>query len=102
MAKNSKRIVWPINLDSHKTRNEGRILARKDAIGAPDIDEIMHAAKELGLNPSREDEKMYPRFWWEYKGRVLIDVDGSKREAIRQIAHKIKSIRAQNGPKIHG
>ena len=88
MAKNPKRIVWPINLDSHKTRKEGRILAKKEAIGAPDIDEIVQAAKELGLNPSREDDKMYPRFWWEYKGRVLIDVDGSKREAIRQTCRR--------------
>jgi signal recognition particle subunit SRP19 len=95
MAKSSKRIVWPIYFDAHKTRKEGRILAKKDSIGAPSIDEIMRAAKELGLNPSREDEKMYPRFWWGYKGRVLVDLGGSKRGAMRQIAQKIKSIRAQ-------
>src|SRR5665647_1953456 len=70
MAKNSKRIVWPVYMDAHKTRKEGRILAKKDSLGAPDIDEIMRAAKELGLNPSCEDEKMYPRSWWERKGRV--------------------------------
>ncbi|MGZ4865439.1 MAG: signal recognition particle subunit SRP19/SEC65 family protein, partial [Halobacteriota archaeon] len=46
MAKNSKRIVWPIYMDAHKTRKEGRILAKKDSIGAPVIDEIMRAAKE--------------------------------------------------------
>jgi len=96
MAKNSKRIVWPVYLDAHKTRKEGRILAKKDSIGAPGIDEITQAAKELGLNPSSENEKMYPRSWWEYKGRVLIELDGNKRDAMRQIAHKIKSMRAQH------
>jgi signal recognition particle subunit SRP19 len=96
MAKNSKRIVWPIYMDAHKTRKEGRILAKKDSIGAPGIDEIMRAAKELGLNPTCEDEKMYPKSWWEYKGRVLIDVDDSKRDAMRQIARRIKSMRAQH------
>jgi signal recognition particle subunit SRP19 len=96
MAKNSKRIVWPVYMDAHKTRKEGRILAKKDSLGAPDIDEIMRAAKELGLNPSCEDEKMYPRSWWEHKGRVLIDLDDSKRDAMRQIAHRIKSMRAQH------
>jgi signal recognition particle subunit SRP19 len=95
MAKNSKRIVWPIYMDAHKTRKEGRILAKKDSIGAPGIDEIMRAAKELGLNPTCEDEKMYPKSWWEYKGRVLIDLDDSKRDAMRQIARRIKSMRAQ-------
>jgi signal recognition particle subunit SRP19 len=94
MAKNSKRIIWPIYLDAHKTRKDGRILAKKDSIGAPGIDEIMQAALELGLNPSCEDEKMYPRFWWDYKGRVLIAIDGNKRDAMRQIAHKIKAMRA--------
>jgi signal recognition particle subunit SRP19 len=96
MAKNSKRIVWPIYMDAHKTRKEGRILAKKDSIGAPGIDEIMRAAKELGLNPTCEDEKMYPKSWWEYKGRVLIDLDDSKRDAMRQIVRKIKSMRAQH------
>jgi signal recognition particle subunit SRP19 len=83
-------------MDAHKTRNEGRILAKKDSIGAPGIDEIMRAAKELGLNPTCEDEKMYPKSWWEYKGRVLIDLDDSKRDAMRQIARRIKSMRAQH------
>jgi signal recognition particle subunit SRP19 len=96
MAKNSKRIVWPVYMDAHKTRKEGRILAKKDSLGAPVIDEIMRAAKELGLNPSCEDEKMYPQSWWEHKGRVLIDLDDSKRDAMRQIAHRIKSMRAQH------
>ncbi|MGZ4927956.1 MAG: signal recognition particle subunit SRP19/SEC65 family protein [Halobacteriota archaeon] len=96
MAKNSKRIIWPIYLDSHKTRKNGRVLAKKDSISAPGIDEIMQAAGELGLNPSCENEKMYPRSWWEYKGRVLIKLDGNKRDAMKQIAHKIKAIRAQH------
>ena len=68
-----KELSGPYTLDAHKTRKDGRILAKKDSIGAPGIDEIMRAAKELGLNPSCEDEKMYPRSWWGYKGRVLIN-----------------------------
>jgi signal recognition particle subunit SRP19 len=96
MAKISKRIIWPVYIDTHKTRKEGRILAKKDSIGAPDVKEIMSAAAELGLKPSCEDDKMYPRFWWEYKGRVLISCEGSKRDAMRQIARRIKSLRTQH------
>ncbi|MDD1720993.1 MAG: signal recognition particle protein Srp19, partial [Euryarchaeota archaeon] len=51
----------------------------------------MHAARQLGLDPSYEDGKSFPRFWWEHKGRVLIDAKGSKRQAIRQIALNIRS-----------
>jgi len=97
MAKNSKRIVWPIYMDAHKTRKEGRILAKRDSVGAPDIKEIISAAQELGLKPSCEEKKMYPRFWWEHKGRILVDFKGSKRDATRQIAHRIKSLRTQHG-----
>ncbi|HEX7514425.1 MAG TPA: signal recognition particle subunit SRP19/SEC65 family protein [archaeon] len=96
MAKNSKRIIWPIYLNAHKTRKDGRVLAKKDSIGAPGIDEIMQAARELGLNPSCEYEKMHPKSWWDYKGQVHIELDGNKRDAMRQIAHKIKAMRAQH------
>jgi signal recognition particle subunit SRP19 len=71
-------------------------MAKKDSIGAPGTDEIMQAARELGLNPSCEDEKMYPKSWLDDKGRVHIELDGNKRDAMRQIAHKIKAMRAQH------
>jgi signal recognition particle subunit SRP19 len=96
MAKNPKRIVWPIYMDAHKTRKEGRILAKRDSVGTPDVKEIMRAANELGLKPSCEDEKMYPKFWWDHKGRILVDFEGSKRDATRQIAHRVKLLRAQH------
>lgn len=83
-------------MDAHKTRKEGRILAKRDSVGTPDIKEIMRAAQELGLKPSCEDKKMYPRFWWEHKGRILVDFEGSKRETTRLIARRIKSLRTQH------
>ncbi len=94
MERTAKKVVWPVYIDAHKTRKEGRILAKGDSVGAPDIKEIIRAAQELGLSPTYEHEKAYPRFWWEHKGRLLIDVNGAKREAIRQIARAIKASRA--------
>jgi signal recognition particle subunit SRP19 len=80
-------------MDAHKTRKEGRILAKKDSIGTPELKEIKRAAQELGLHPVVEEEKMYPRFWWEHRGRVLIDSHSKKREVVKQIARRIKSSR---------
>jgi len=94
MAKITKKVVWPVYIDAHKTRKEGRTLAKGDSVGAPDIKEIDRAAQELGLRPTFENEKAYPRLWWEHKGRLLIDVNGAKREALRQIARAIKASRA--------
>ena len=94
MPKPSQRIIWPVYLDAQKTRKQGRILSKKEAVSAPDIKEIMHAARQLGLDPSYEEGKSFPRLWWEHKGRVLVDVKGPKRQAIRQIALSIHSSRA--------
>jgi signal recognition particle subunit SRP19 len=96
MVKTTKNVLWPVYIDAHKTRKEGRIIAKGDSVGAPDIKEIVRAALELGLNPTYEDEKAYPRLWWEHKGRLLIDVNGAKREAIRQIARAIRASRASH------
>ncbi len=94
MPKPSKRIVWPAYLDAQKTRKQGRIISKREAVNAPDIKEIVHAAMQLGLDPSFEEGKSFPRQWWEHKGRVLIDAKGPKRHAIRQIASDIRASRA--------
>ncbi len=94
MPKPSKRTIWPAYIDAQKTRKQGRIISKREAVSAPDIKEIVHAARQLGLDPSYEEGKSFPRLWWEHKGRVLIDAKGPKRKAIRQIASNIRSSRA--------
>jgi len=94
-GKDHKKRRLPVYIDAHKTRKEPDH-SKGDSVGAPDIKEIVRAAQELGLNPTYEDEKAYPRLWWEHKGRLLIDVNGAKREAIRQIARTIKASRASH------
>ncbi len=94
MPRHSKRIVWPAYIDAQKTRKQGRILAKREAVSAPDVKEIINAARQLGLDPFYEEDKSFPRLWWEHKGRGLIDAKGSNRQAIRQIASKIHSSRA--------
>jgi len=96
MVKRTKNVVWPVYIDAHKTRKEGRILAKGDSVGAPDIKEMVRAAQALGLNPTYESEKTHPRLWWEHKGRLLVEVNGAKRAAIREIARAIKASRASH------
>ena len=91
-----RRVIWPAYIDGLKTRKQGRILAKKDSVGSPGAREIVRAASEMGLEPSLEDEKMYPRGWWEQRGCVLIESNSTKRELLRQIAHRIKNARASH------
>jgi len=94
MPRPSKRIIWPVYIDAQKTRKQGRVISKKEGISAPDIKEIMNAARQVGLDPTFEEGKSFPRLWWEHKGRILINAKYSKRQALRQIAANIHSSRA--------
>ena len=94
MPKMPKRVIWPSNIDALRTRKDGRIVSRTDAVKSPTIDEIEKAAQELGLNPTSEPSKSYPRTWWEKSGRVLVNNTVSRHEAARMISQKIKALRA--------
>ncbi len=95
MPRISQRVIWPANIDALRTKKGGRKISKSDAIKSPNIDEIERAARELGLNPTCESSKSYPKTWWEKSGRVAIDKTVPKQEAAKIISRKIKALRAQ-------
>lgn len=97
MRDRGKLVIWPAYIDQMRSRNMGRIIALKNAVKEPQLNEIREAARKLGLNPEVEPEKAYPKSWWETKGRVLVDDTGPKSEIAKQIAISIKKIRNQKG-----
>ena len=50
-------IVWPVYMDSNKSRSEGRKIKKEYAISKPKITEISRAARKLNLKPKVEDDK---------------------------------------------
>jgi len=97
MKDKGKLVIWPAYIDQTKSRSNGRIISRKNAIKEPQLNEIKEAAKNLGLNPEVEPEKAYPKSWWEVSGRVLVDDNGPKSIIAKQIASSIKKVRGQKG-----
>ncbi|MDD2666183.1 MAG: signal recognition particle protein Srp19 [Methanocellales archaeon] len=93
MKNKGKRIIWPANIDGTKSKGQGRIISKKDSVQSPELDEIKRSAEMLGLNPEMEPDKAYPRSWWEFRGRVLVDDKGSKSSIARKIADNIKKWR---------
>lgn len=87
-------MLWPVNIDASATRSEGRKISIKDAVRKPRIDEIVEAAKRLGLNPEVEESR-YPRAWWAERRRVIVDKVGSKLNTLRLIASEIKKLREE-------
>ena len=87
-------IIWPTYIDSKRTRKEGRKINKKDAVSEPKLTEISRAARKLSLNPKTEDDKFYPRFWWENSGRIIIERENiSKNKVLTEISQTIKSLR---------
>lgn len=89
-----KTIIWPVYIDSQKTKREGRRISRKDGVPSPKLREISSAAKKLHLNPEVENNKFYSRSWWESSGRVSVDKNMAKREILKKISNIIKGMRS--------
>ncbi|HSQ02190.1 MAG TPA: signal recognition particle protein Srp19 [Methanobacterium sp.] len=88
-----KAIIWPVYIDSKKTKHEGRKIPIEDAVSFPKLREISRAAEKLGLNPEVEKNKSYSRSWWELSGRVAVDKNQPKREILIKISKMIKGTR---------
>lgn len=93
MIMDMKAIIWPVYIDSKKTKNEGRKIPMVDSVSSPKLREISRAAKKLGLNPEVEKNKSYSRSWWEVSGRVAVDKTLPKREILIKISKMIKGTR---------
>lgn len=89
-----RTIIWPIYIDSQKSKKEGRRISKEDSVSSPKLREISNAAKKLQLNPEVENNKSYSRSWWESSGRVSVDKNMPKREILIKISNIIKGMRS--------
>ncbi len=87
-----KCVIWTVNLDSRKTRSEGRKIPLKYAVPNVRLAELVEACKALGLEFEVE-EKKYPKCWWEEGGRVVVPKSESKIRIMIEIAKKIAELR---------
>lgn len=93
MKLSGKTVVWPANLDSSKSREEGRKLAKGQALQAPRLDEISEAANRLKLEAELAAGKSLPGTWWEKGGYIILPKKGTKTDLLRTLASEIKKIR---------
>jgi len=87
-------VVWPVYFDSERSRSEGRKVAKEFSVPNPSLDEIIKALEKLNVKYVVERDKLYPKFWWLYKGRVLVEKRMNKAELLRTIGRVLKGIRA--------
>ncbi|HXZ98311.1 MAG TPA: signal recognition particle subunit SRP19/SEC65 family protein [Candidatus Acidoferrum sp.] len=94
MKQRGKIVVWPANLDSTKSRIEGRKVPKALAIQAPRLEEISEGAKRLSLEVDITAGKSQPRSWWEKGGYAIIAKKETKGSVLRALAAEIRKARA--------
>ena len=94
MPKGDRPIVlYPAYFDLDRTRDQGRRVAKRWAVGSPTAQEVVTAAKALGLEPQLEEEKAFPSTPWRKEGRVLVRADYYKTSVVQKVAKRIKESR---------
>jgi signal recognition particle subunit SRP19 len=89
-----KVVVWPANLDSTKTRNQGRKLTKGQAVQAPKLEELTEAAKRLSIDVEVAAGKSRPPTWWERGGYLILPKKDAKRNLLGTLAVEIRRIRS--------
>ncbi len=92
MPDKDRYVLWPAYFDRRRSRGDGRRVAKDIAVPNASADEIVKAAKKLGLNPVKEN-KAYPGRWWKREGQVLVDKTESKTKILREIALEMSKSR---------
>ncbi len=91
MVKN--HIVWPSFIDSELSRREGRRLAKRLCVRSPKAEELLNAARQLGLK-SKIHPKAYPRRWHREKNALEIETDLPRTQLIRTLAEELRKERS--------
>jgi signal recognition particle subunit SRP19 len=89
-----KTLVWPANIDSSKTRLEGRKVPKSACVQAPRIEELTEAARRLTSNVEVSHHKSRPKAWWEKTGYITMAKETSKLQLLRSLSAEIRKIRA--------
>ncbi len=96
VRRRDKIVIWPVYIDSSKTRREGRRVPRGSGVSSPKLSELLEAAEELGLDPEPVAEAAYPRAWWEKAGYLMAEKKFKKSKLLIELAGKVIELRKRS------
>ena len=85
--------IWPFQLDSSRTRGEGRRLPVSKAVKQPNLKEVTTAATSLGYLPETVEKAAIPSSPWEKTGFVFVKKAGPRPVVLKAIAGEIVKTR---------
>jgi len=94
-----KFVIWANEIDARIPRKYGREVPKNLAVEKPDIDEIIDAAKGLGITLIEVNkEALNPRLAGldeelRVKGRIVVESKHGKSKTLKLIAQKVREFR---------
>jgi len=79
--------IYPVYIDSKKTKDEGRKLGKEFCCESPQIMAMVEAMKKLRISTVLEDKK-HPRDQLRI-GRLRVNYTGKKKDLLKQIAQLV-------------
>lgn len=98
MKQHGKIVVWPANLDSTKSRKQGRKLAKGHGIQTPRLDELSDASRRLSLEVEPTPGRSRPSSWWEKTGYLTVVKNGTRTQILRSLADEVRHLRNAKKP----
>jgi len=89
-----KFVLWPANIDSTKSRKEGRRIPKGLAVPSPRLEEIKQVASRLSLEGEFVPGKSRPGTWWERAGYAILPKKDTRTRLLRSLASEIRKERA--------
>jgi len=93
-------IIWPAQLDSSKTRGQGRRRPVSRAVKQPGLKEVWQAAMTLGYSPEMTEKAALSRSSWEKTGYLTVKKTGQRPVVLKSIAGEIVKIRQKQAQTI--
>ena len=93
MRKQNKIFVWSVYFDASKSRSDGRRVPKNLAIASPNLVELQHASKRLGLQPEFVSNAAYPGCPWQKTGLLVLPKTEAKTKILKNIGKELSSLR---------
>ncbi len=85
-------VIWTVYFDRKLSKKRGRKLPRNKAIHKPTLEELVEAAKKIGLEIVSTKKARYPACWWIESGYIIVKKpsDMNKARLIDMIGYEIR------------
>jgi len=100
LRRSDRVVIFPVYIDSSKTRGEGRKVSKTKGIQSPRLSELAGACSALGYDFLVEESASHPREPTESTGVVRVLKKGRKAEMLERIAAQIKRSRSEKTEKV--